>query len=73
MINEIDILQNRECRNFGGYPSEKSEWLFCIVSYHQEFVVELREKSFDSFMESFVVSHCLTPVFLIAPIGYLKM
>lgn len=46
--------------------------LLCIVSCHQELVVELREESFDSSTESFVSPYCRPPVFLIKPIRNLK-
>lgn len=72
MINEIDILQNRERRNFSGDSGKQALRLLCIVTYHQKLVIELREYSFDSLTESFVSPYWRPPVFLIESVRHLK-
>lgn len=50
MIDEIDILQDCKSRHFGRDAGEESLWLLCVIAYHHELIIELREESFDSFL-----------------------
>ena len=50
MIDEIDILQDCKSRHFGRDAGEESLWLLCVIAYHHEQIIELREESFDSFL-----------------------
>ena len=68
MINEIDILHERHSCDFTCHASKKAAGLLCIVSYHHEIVVELREYCFDTLAESLVCPDWGTPVLLIEPI-----
>ena len=45
MIDEIDILQDCKSRHFGRYAGEESLWLLCVIAYHHELIIELREES----------------------------
>ena len=49
MIDEIDILQYCKSRDFSRNAGKEAHWLFCIITYHHELIIELGEKSFDSF------------------------
>lgn len=51
MIDEIDILQDCKSRHFGRDAGEESLWLLCVIAYHHELIIELREESFDSFLK----------------------
>ena len=50
MIDEIDILQDCKSRHFGRDAGEESLWLLCVIAYHHELIIELREESFDFFL-----------------------
>ena len=50
MIDLIDILQDCKSRHFGRDAGEESLWLLCVIAYHHELIIELREESFDSFL-----------------------
>ncbi len=54
MIDEIDILQDCKSRHFGRDAGEESLWLLCVIAYHHELIIELREESFDSFSKTLV-------------------
>ena len=68
MINEIDILHERHSCDFACHAGKKTAGLLCIVSYHHEIIVELREYCFDTLAESLVCPDWWTPVLLIQPI-----
>lgn len=73
MINEVYILEHCKSGNVCRCLGKKSCRLLCIVSNHHELVVELREKSFDSF-SGFLVRPCRrSPILLVQPIGYFKV
>ena len=68
MINEIDKLHERHSCDFARHSGKETAGLLCIVSYHHEIVVELREYCFDTLAESLVCPDWGTPVLLIEPI-----
>ena len=68
MIDEIDILQDCKSRHFGRDAGEESLWLLCVIAYHHELIIELREESFDSFSKTLVCPNRRSPVFLVEPI-----
>lgn len=72
MINEIDILHERQCCDFTSHAGKEAAGLFCIVSYHHQIVVELWKYCFDSFTEPPVFPSRRMPVFLIQPIWNFK-
>lgn len=70
MIEKIEILQHGEGSLFGFLPGEEAFWLLCIVAYHHELVVQLREDRLDSLSEALVSSRWLSPVFLVKPVRH---
>lgn len=72
MINEIDILHEGHCCYFACHPGEKPACLLCIVSYHHEVVIKLREYGFIPFPIFFVCPRWRTPFFQVQPIRNFK-
>ena len=72
MIEKIEILQHRESCNFCCHPCKEALWLLCIVAYHHQVVVQLREHRFYSLSE-FLVNPCWwSPVLLVQPVWHFK-
>lgn len=67
MINEFDILQGRNSRDFSRYSVKQVLWLLCVISYHHELIIELGEKRFVSFSEPLISLNWRTPFLLIEP------
>ena len=72
MIDEIDILQYCKSCDFSRNAGKEAHWLFCIITYHHELIIELGEKSFDSFSEFTVCPDRRTPILLIEPIRHFQ-
>lgn len=72
MIHKVDILQNRESRDFSRDAGKKALWLLCVIAYHHELIIELRKERLDSFAELFVRPYRRTPVLLIETIRNFK-
>ena len=72
MIDEIDILHESHRGDFARHAGEKSAWLFCVISYHHQRVVELGKNRFYPFSELFVCPCRRFPIFLIQSIGNFK-
>ena len=50
MIDVIDILKDCKSRYFSRYAGKETLWLLCVIAYHHELVIKLREESFDFFL-----------------------
>ena len=72
MIEKIKILQHSKGSNFSSHSGKEAFWLLCIVSYHHEMVVQLREDRLDSLSETLVCPRRLFPVLLVKPVRYFK-
>lgn len=72
MIDEIDILHERHSHDFISHAGKESAGLLCIVSYHQEIVVELGEYCFNTLSEFIICPGAWTSVLLIQPIQNFK-
>ena len=72
MIENIEILQHGECSNLGSHSCKKTIWLLCIIAYHHEMVIQLREHRLDSLSEAFVGPCGRCPVLLVQPVRDIK-
>ena len=52
MVTEVDVLQHGHSSDFCGSTCKQSACLLCIIAYHHELVVKLRENGFDSLPET---------------------
>ena len=52
MVTEVDVLQHGHSSDFCGSTCKQSACLLCIIAYHHELVVKLRENGFDSLPEN---------------------
>ena len=72
MIEKIEILQHGECRNLGSHPCKETSRLLCIIAYHHEMVIQLREYCLDSLSEAFVGPCGWSPILLVQPVRDIK-
>lgn len=72
MIEKIEILQHRESCDFCCHPCEETLWLLCVVAYHHQMVIQLREYRFNSLSVSPIDPTCWSPVLLVQSVWYFK-
>ena len=68
IIEKIDILQHGERRNLSSHPCKETIKLLCIIAYHHEIIIQLREYRLDSLSETFVDPCGWIPVLLVQPV-----
>lgn len=45
MIDVIDILKDCKSRYFSRDAGKETLWLLCVIAYHHELVIKLREEN----------------------------
>ena len=73
MVTEVDVLQHGHSSDFCGSTCKQSACLLCIIAYHHELVVKLRENGFDSLPETPVSPRRISPILLVQAIRDFKL
>ena len=72
MIEKIEILQHGEGSNLGSHSCKEARRFLCIVAYHHELSIKLREDSFDPLSEAFVGPRRWRPILLVQLVRDIK-